>query len=96
MADRYGAFLNHVTTLAENQSIKSTDRARLKGYLKQWKQSKVLIGAAMYVGVLKAPALLSLSLQGEKLDIVLGIQHLLKSSKLLKKWLHKIHCSGPQ
>ena len=47
--------------------------------------AKVLIGAAMYVDVLKAPALLSLSLQGEKLDIVLGIQHLLKSSKSLKK-----------
>ncbi len=85
LVDRYGAFLNHVTTLAEDRSITSTDRARLKGYLKKWKQSKVLIGAAMYVDVLKAPALLSLSLQGEKLDIVLGIQHLLKSSKSLKK-----------
>ena len=77
--------MNHVTTLAEDRSIKSTDRARLKGYLKQWKQSKVLIGAAMYMDVLKASALLSLSPQGEKLDIVLGIQHLLKSSKSLKK-----------
>ena len=85
LVDRYGAFLNHLATLAEDRSIKSTDRARLKGYLKKWKQSKVLIGAAMYVDVLKAPALLSLSLQGEKLDIVLGIQHLLKSSKSLKK-----------
>ena len=83
--DRYGAFLNHVTTLAEDRSIKSTDRARLQGYLKKWKQSKVLIGAAMYVDVLKAPALLSLSLQEEKLDAVLGIQHLLKSTKSLKK-----------
>ena len=87
LVDRYGAFLNHVTTLAEDRSIKSTDRARLQGYLKKWKQSKVLIGAAMYmyVDVLKAPVLLSLSLQEEKLDIVLGIQHLLKSTKSLKK-----------
>ena len=85
LVDRYGAFLNHMMTLAEDQSIKSTDRARLKGYLKQWKQSKVFIGAAMYVDVLKAPALLSLSLQGEKLNIVLSIQHLLKSSKSLNK-----------
>ena len=85
LVDRYGAFLNHVTTLAEDRSIKSTDQARLQGYLKKWKQSKVLIGAAMYVDVLKAPALLSLSLQEEKLDIVLGIQQLLKSTKSLKK-----------
>ena len=45
----------------------------------------MFIGAAMYVDVLKAPALLSLSLQAEKLDIVFGIQHLLKSSTSLKK-----------
>ena len=80
LVDRYGAFLNHVTTLTEDQSIKSTDQARLKGYLKWWKQSKTLIGAAMYVNLL-----LSLSLQGEKPGIVLSIQHLLKSSKSLEK-----------
>ena len=54
LVDRYGAFLNHMIALAEDRFIKSTDQARLKGYLKQWKQSKVLIGAAMYVNVLKA------------------------------------------
>ena len=84
LVDRYGAYLNHVTALSEDQTIKSTDRARLKGYLKTWKQSKMLIGAAMYVDVLKAPSFLSLSLQKEKLDIVLGIQHILKSIKSLK------------
>lgn len=85
LVDRYGAYLNHVTALVEDQMIQSTDRARLEGYLKKWKQSNVLIGAAMYVDVLKAPSLLSLSLQEEKLDIVLGIQQFLKSSKSLKQ-----------
>ena len=85
LVERYGVYINHVATLSEDPTIKSIDRARLKGYFKKWKNSKVLIGAAMYVDVLKAPALLSLTLQGEKLDIVLGIRHLLKSSKSLKK-----------
>ena len=84
LVDRYGGYLNHVTALSEDQTIRSTDRARLKGYLKTWKQSKMLIGAAMYVDVLKSPSFLSLSLQKEKLDIVLAIQHVLKSSKSLK------------
>ncbi len=44
----------------------------------------MLVGAAMYVDVLKTPSLLSLSLHDEKLEIVSGIQHLLKSSKSLK------------
>ena len=82
--DRYGAYVNHVITTSRDTSLKSTDRARLKGYLHKWKQSKMLIGAAMYVDALKPPSLLSLSLQNEKLDIVGGIQYLLKSIKSLK------------
>ena len=44
----------------------------------------MLVVAALYMDVLKPPSLLSLSLQGEKLDIVQGIQDLLKSSKSLR------------
>ncbi len=84
LIDRYGAYLNHLITLSEDETIRSDDRARLKGYLQKWKQAKMLVGAALYVDVLKPPSLLSLSLQGDKLDIVQGIQHLLKSSKSLR------------
>ena len=49
LVDRYGCFLNHLATLSVDQSINSTDRARLKGYLQKWKQPRVLIGAALYV-----------------------------------------------
>lgn len=54
LVDRYGAYLNHVTTLTEDRMLKSTDRARLKGYLTKWKRLKTIIGAAMYMDVLKA------------------------------------------
>ena len=84
LIDRYGAYLNHLSTLVEDHLISSSDRARLRGYIQKWKQAKVLIGAAMYVDVLNAPSLLSLSLQDENLDIVLGIKQILKSSKALK------------
>ena len=84
MVDRYGAYINHMIALSDDKSLKSTDRARLKGYIHKWKQSRMLIGAAMYVDALKAPSLLSLSLQGERLDIVGGIEYLLKSIKSLK------------
>ena len=67
--------------MSEDTTLGST---RLKGYLLKWKQSKMLVGAAMYVDALKPPSLLSLALQGEKLDIVGGIQCLLKSIKSLK------------
>ena len=32
VVDRYGAYLNHLLALIEDPSIKSDDRAKLKGY----------------------------------------------------------------
>ncbi len=83
--DRYGAYLNHLLALIEDKSLKSDDRARLKGYLLKWKQPRMLVGAAMYIDVLKSPSILSLSLQDDNLDIVAGIKGILKSSKSLKQ-----------
>ena len=60
------------------------DCARLKGYLKKWSNYNTLVGCAMYVDILKPPSLLSLSLQGHKLDMVLGINNTLKSVTALK------------
>ena len=84
LVDRYGCFLNHLATLSVDQSINSTDRARLKGYLRKWKQSRILIGAALYVDALKPPALLSLCLQEEKLHLDQGPCHHLLQVTLLR------------
>ena len=84
IVDRYGPYLNHLSALVEDHSINSSDRARLRGYIHMWKQAKMLIGAAMYVDLLKAPSLLSLSLQDDGLDIVQGIKQVVSSSKALK------------
>lgn len=84
IVDCYGAYLNHMIALTEDSSVKGTDKAHLRGYVDKWKQGKTLIGAALYVDALKAPSLLSLCLQNKKLDILSGIQQLLRSSKYLK------------
>ena len=84
ITDRYGAYVAHLTTLSNDSSINSTDRARLKGYLLKWQEGKILIGCALYVDALKALSLLSKALQGEKLDVVLGLQSILRAKKSLK------------
>ncbi len=85
VVDRYGgAYLNHLLALIEDPSVKSDDRAKLKGYTQKWKQPKMLIGAAMSIDVLKCPSILSLTLQEDNLDIVGGIKYILKSRKLLQ------------
>ena len=82
--DRYGAYIHHLSALTEDTSLKPCDRQCLKGYLKKWKQPKMLIGCAMYVEALKPASLLSLSLQKEGADIVNSIENTLKSVKALK------------
>ena len=57
--------------------MKPADRARLQGYRKQWARAKMLIGSAMYIEILKAPSLLSLTLQCDGIDIVEGINSIL-------------------
>ena len=70
--------LQRVVALSEDPSTKSVDKSRLKGYINKWKYGKILIGAAMYIDILKGPSLLSLSLQNDNLDVVSGLQHILK------------------
>jgi len=82
--DRYGTYLNHITTLTEDKTIKSTDRQCLKGYLK-WKQARMIIGCALYVDVLKPASLLSLTLQDDNIDVAQGIKSILKSHTSLSK-----------
>lgn len=44
----------------------------------------MVIGCAMYVDILKAPSLLSLSLQNEVVDIIDGIRVILKAVTTLR------------
>ncbi|XP_064404677.1 zinc finger protein 862-like isoform X1 [Halichondria panicea] len=84
IVDRYGAYMAHLESLAEDRSVSSSDRARLKGYLSKWQQGKILIGCSMYVDALKVPSMLSKVLQEEKLNIVSSLQNILKSKKSLQ------------
>ena len=84
VVDRFGAYVNHLATLADDRALRVEDRARIKGYVGKWVQYKCILGCAMYVDLLKPPSLLSLSLQGCQLDIVLGIKNILKASAALK------------
>ena len=78
VVDHYGAYIAHLTTMCEDKTLKSEDRARLKGYVQKWSQSKILLGCAMYVEILKGPSILSLCLQKTDCDIVCGLKQILK------------------
>ena len=39
---RYGAYTNHLAATSEDHSFKSTDRAKILGYYRQWTNAKVV------------------------------------------------------
>ena len=84
VVDRFGAYVSHLAALIEDSTVKASDRARLKGYLQMWNQGKILVGCAMYIEILKAPSILSLTLQEEQIHIVSGLKQILKSASALQ------------
>ena len=94
--DRFGAYIAHLTTLSQDSSVKAVDRARIQGYLKQWSRTKMLIGSAMYIEILKAPSMLSLTLQCDNLDIIEGINPIVKSVDTLMSLSEQDPLQWPQ
>ena len=72
--DRYGAYLNHLTMLPLNKSIKSVDREKLKGYVLWRRKSKNLLGCAFFHNILKPTGILSKILQEDELCIIRAIE----------------------
>ena len=60
--ENYGAFMTHVESLSQTDSSWES-RAKLKGYLKQWKDASVPIYMAMYLDILSPFRKLSLGFQ---------------------------------
>ena len=56
----------------------------LQGYLRKMTKCRILIGAAMYVDLLRPVQLLSKSLQDERANVVHSLQNLLKARKAIK------------
>ena len=91
---KYGAYTNHLAALSEDPSVKSSDRAKLKGYYNKWTEGKYLIGCAVFVDILMPCSIFSKVMQSDEVDILGAITSLLKtiketdklSSKTLEEW----------
>lgn len=91
----HGAYILHINALIEDSRVKADDRSKLQGYVRKWSQGKMLIGCSMYIEVLKAPSILSLTLQDDEVDIVHGLQSIIKAASSLQV-LHKTLNNGRQ
>ena len=82
---KYGAYTGHLLALSEDHSLKSTDRAKFRGYCSQWLQAKYLLGCAVFVDVLTPCAVFSKVMQSDELDILAALTSLLRTVKETEK-----------
>ena len=76
--------MTHLISLTKDTSMKSDERACIKGCFRKWVQYKYVLDCALYVDILKPASILSLCLQDTELDVVAGIKSILNSSAALK------------
>ena len=80
--DKWGIYMQHLESLCEDKSVIAKDRAKLlKGYLKDWRNSKMPLLLAMCIDLLEIPSKLSLAMQDEKIDTVNAINCLAKNQR---------------
>ena len=81
LIDRYGAYLAHLTSLIEDPKVKSVDKEKLRGYIRKWRDTKMLLGCALFHDMLKPCAVQCTVLQEDEVGVVGVIESLLKTKK---------------
>ncbi len=91
---RYGAYTHHLAALSDDPSVKSTDRAKLKGYYMKWTDGQYLLGCAVFTDLLAPCSIFSKVMQSNEVDILAALTSILKtlqeteklSSKDMEEW----------
>ena len=86
LVNRYGAYVNHLTALTEDSTVKACDKQKLKGYVRRWRHSKTLLGCALFHDLLKPAGNLCKALQDEEICVVSAIEAVLKTNKAIDKF----------
>ena len=83
VVDRFGAYIGHLQTLAEDPSTTAADKAKLTGYIRKWHTGRMLLGCAYFHDLLKPAAILCKALQANEICILSTIEALLKAIKTI-------------
>ena len=68
VVNKFGLFIQHLETLSSNKTVKSSDQAKLKGYLRKWNTCKLIVYVCFFVDLLQPAAILSQAFQAEDID----------------------------
>ena len=59
--DKWGIYIQHLETMTEHESITGKDKAKMKGYLRRWKSTRMPLLLALFIDILTIPSILSLT-----------------------------------
>jgi hypothetical protein len=87
--DKYGVYMQHLENLIADDSTNSKDREKIRGYLRRWKSSQMLLNIALFIDVLNPAAILSKAFQEDGIDSVGAVHNLKRSEQELNKLISR-------
>ena len=85
--DKYGVYMQHLEHLTNDTNVK--DREKIRGYLREWKSSHMLLYVTLFIDVLNPAAILSKAFQEDGIDGVGAVHNLKRSEQSLDKLMSK-------
>ena len=83
--DKFGLYISHLEKVISDKTYTGKMRAKVKGYLRDWKSSKMLVNLAFYMDILEPFRKLSLAFQKDGVDTVDAASAIAKTKKNLQK-----------
>lgn len=87
--DKWGVYIQYLDTMTEDETITSKDKAKMKGYLRHWKSSRMPLLLALFIDILPIPSILPLTFQKETIDPVQTVRALKKAKECLVQFEKK-------
>ena len=66
--DKWGLFISHLRNIINDPTYNTSEQAKMKGYLKTWKRSKMILQVSFFIELLNISATLSLVFQKEDIN----------------------------
>lgn len=74
---KYGIYTSHIATLYKDKTVRSVDRAKLKGYYTKWIDAKYILGCVLFTDQLAPCSVFSKVMQYDEIDILGALKSLL-------------------
>ena len=82
--EHFGAYISHLSGFTEDASVMPADRQKITGYVRKWRDAKILRGCAYFHDVLKPMSVICKALQADEVCVVGALEAILKSTKAVE------------